>query len=58
MERLHEKIMMEEQNTQKDKYGNMTKKQIPMNKPISKDLVESKKKRFERKNEKGIHSDQ
>lgn len=36
----------------------MTKKQIPMNKPISKDLVESKKKRFERKNEKGIHSDQ
>ena len=36
----------------------MTKKQIPVNKAISKDLVESKKKRFERKNEKGTHSDQ
>jgi hypothetical protein len=31
----------------KDKYGNIVKKQIPVNKTVSQDVIDSKKKRYE-----------
>lgn len=46
LEKLHEKILMDELTIPKDKYGNIIKKHIPLNKPLSQDVIDSKKKRY------------
>ena len=46
LEKLHDKILVEEMETRKDKYGNILKKHIPLNKQPSESLVDSKRRRY------------